>query len=45
METWKSLNVKLSVKSWCFDRIYYVTVADADIETQKYHFSILDFQW
>ena len=36
-EKWKNLNVKFSVKSWYFDRVVYVTVADADIESLKYH--------
>ena len=31
METWKNLNAKLSVKSWCFDRVFDIAVANADI--------------
>ena len=37
METWKSLNAKLSVKSWCFDRVFHVAVANADIRSLKCH--------
>ena len=37
METWKSLNAKLSVKSWCFDRVFDFAVANADIGSLKCH--------
>ena len=37
METWKSLNAKLSVKSWCFERVFHVAVANANIGSQKCH--------
>ena len=36
-ETWKSLNVKFSVKNQCSDRVFYVTVSNANIESLKYH--------
>ena len=37
METWKSLNTKFSVKSWCFDRVFHIAVANADIGSLKCH--------
>ena len=38
-EPWKSLNVKFSVKIHVpIDRVFYVTVANADIGSLKYHF-------
>ena len=37
METWKSLNVKFSVKISCSDRVVYVTVGSADIGSLKHH--------
>ena len=37
MYTWKSLNAKLSVKSWCFDRVFHIAVANADIGSLKCH--------
>ena len=36
-ETWKSLNAKLSVKSWCFDGVFHIAVANADIGSLKCH--------
>ena len=36
-ETWESLNVKSSVKSSCFNRVFYVTDGNADIGSLKYH--------
>ena len=35
MGIWKRLNLKFSVKS--SDKVFYVTVADADIGRLKYH--------
>ena len=37
METWKSWNAKLSVKSWCFDRALHIAVANVDIGSLKCH--------
>ena len=37
IETWKSLNAKLSVKSWCFERVFHIAVANADIGSLKCH--------
>ena len=34
MNTWKSLNAKLSVKSWCFDRVFHIAVSNADIKSE-----------
>ena len=36
METWKSLNAKLSVKSWCFDRVFHIAVANADMSEMSF---------
>ena len=33
----EDLNVNLSVKSSCSDRVFYVTVGNADIRSLKYH--------
>ena len=33
----KSWNSKLSVKSWCFDRVFHIAVANADIISLKCH--------
>ena len=38
METWKSVNAKLRVKSWCSNRVFFVTVTNADIGSLKIHF-------
>ena len=36
-ETRKCLIVRFSVKSWCSNQIFYVTVANAEIGSVKYH--------
>ena len=35
MVTRKSFNVKFTAKKLCSDRVFYVTIADADIESLK----------
>ena len=35
MVTRKSFNVKFTAKKWCSDRVFYVTIANADIESLK----------
>ena len=40
METWKSLNAKFRVKSRCSNRVFLVTVANADMEVWN---SVCDF--
>ena len=37
METRKSLNAKIYVKSWCSKRVFLVTVANADIGSLKFY--------
>ena len=37
MEALNTLNAKLSVKSWLFDRVFHIAVANADIGSLKCH--------
>ena len=33
----KELERKISVKSWCFDRVFHIAIANADIGSLKCH--------
>ena len=37
LSTPRGLNAKFSVKSWCFDRVFHIAVANADIGSLKCH--------